>query len=213
MLFEFFRNDVALKLAVSLLVGGLIGAEREYRSKSAGLRTFTLICLGCTILTILSGYAGYGQTDRIAANIITGIGFLGAGVIFKTDDRVQGLTTAAIIWVTASLGMAVGEGHIQLSLLATLVVLGVMVGFKRVERMLERSNQTRHYRIVYLYSPAGFKHYRKIFKTFNVSVARGKQTVGAGIITGHWTVRGKPEEHEKLIKYLLNDHDVKEFDF
>ena len=111
-LFEhIFYNDDFIKILASTAVGALIGLEREYRSKSAGLRTFTLISVGCTIFTILSEKMGMKTSpDRIAANVVTGIGFLGAGVIFKMDDRVKGLTTATIIWVTASLGMAIGDG-------------------------------------------------------------------------------------------------------
>ena len=116
-----FYNDDFIKIVASTVVGALIGLEREYRSKSAGLRTFTLICVGSTIFTIISEKMGMNTSpDRIAANIVTGIGFLGAGVIFKMDDRVKGLTTATIIWVTASLGMSIGDGHILLSFLGIL---------------------------------------------------------------------------------------------
>src|ERR1700761_4010181 len=99
-------SDIVIKLAVATLVGGVLGAEREYRSKSAGFRTLTLICLGATIFTIFSQYiGGAGNPDRIASNIVTGIGFVGAGVIFKGDtSKVNGITTAAMIWVTAALG-------------------------------------------------------------------------------------------------------------
>src|ERR1700759_2252818 len=103
-------SDIVIKLALAVIVGGLIGAEREYRSKSAGFRTLTLICLGATIFTIFSQYiGGLGNPDRIASNIVTGIGFVGAGVIFKGDStsKVNGITTAAMIWVTAALGMAI----------------------------------------------------------------------------------------------------------
>ena len=113
---DVLHNEYVIKIFASTIVGFLIGAEREYRSKSAGLRTFTLISLGSTIFTILSIKMGMDNShDRIAANIVTGIGFIGAGVIFKQEDRVNGLTTAAIIWVTSSLGMAIGYGLIALS--------------------------------------------------------------------------------------------------
>src|ERR1700761_7297023 len=104
-------SDIVIKLAVATVVGGLIGAEREYRSKSAGFRTLTLICLGSTIFTIFSQIVcAPGNPDRIASNIVTGIGFVGAGVIFKGEGsggKVSGITTAAMIWVTAALGMAI----------------------------------------------------------------------------------------------------------
>src|SRR6266480_3904090 len=98
-----FTDVELLKLFVSLIIGGVIGAEREYHSKSAGFRTIILITLGSTVFTLLSYKLG-GADDawRITANIITGIGFLGAGVIFKDENRVGGLTTATIIWVAAA---------------------------------------------------------------------------------------------------------------
>ncbi len=207
-------HETFLKLLASVLVGGLIGAEREYRSKPAGLRTFTLICLGSTIFTMLSESVEVGHTGRIAANIVTGIGFLGAGVIFKTNDRVEGLTTAAIIWVTASLGMALGEGSLRLSIAGAVLVLGVMLGFKRVERLLERLRQTRHYRIVYQHTtPDSYKQYRKLVRSFEASVTRGQQTVAEGFITGSWTIRARPEEHEHIIKTLMADSKVREVTF
>ncbi len=118
---HFLPSDIVIKLALAVLIGGMIGAEREYRSKSAGFRTLTLICLGSTIFTIFSqiigaGAApGSGNPDRIASNIVTGIGFVGAGVIFKGDgtgSKVSGITTAAMIWVTAGLGIAIGAGYL-----------------------------------------------------------------------------------------------------
>ena len=139
-LFEhIFYNDDFVKILASTAVGALVGLEREYRSKSAGLRTFTLISVGCTIFTILSEKMGVATSpDRIAANVVTGIGFLGAGVIFKMDDRVKGLTTATIIWVTASLGMAIGDGHILLSFLGTIVVYIVLGLFVKLEVIMEK---------------------------------------------------------------------------
>ena len=105
-------EDIILKLIFSVIIGGLIGAEREYRSKSAGFRTLTMICIGATLFTVFSELIGAKNSpDRIASNVVVGIGFVGAGVIFKGDNRVNGITTAAMIWVTAALGMAIGAGY------------------------------------------------------------------------------------------------------
>src|SRR5580704_5876531 len=114
--------DTIEKLLVAIVIGGAIGAEREYRSKSAGFRTLTLICLGSAMFTIFSELIGSGgNPDRIASNIATGIGFVGAGVIFKGDgsgSKVSGITTAAMIWVTAGLGVAIGAGYLMVSVCA-----------------------------------------------------------------------------------------------
>ena len=101
--------DELTKIGLSLLLGSLLGLEREYQNKPAGFRTIALICVGATLFTILSYRLGNSvSVDRVAANIITGIGFIGAGVIFKNNNTVYGLTTASTIWLAAGLGMAVG---------------------------------------------------------------------------------------------------------
>ena len=102
-------NDI-LCVVLSVICGSAIGFEREYRNKTAGFRTIILICLGSTIFTMVSTRAGNGSDDRIAANIITGIGFIGAGVIFKDNVSITGLTTAAVIWIAAAIGMVIGVG-------------------------------------------------------------------------------------------------------
>src|SRR5215510_1904929 len=112
------------KILLSLLIGSIIGAEREFRSKSAGFRTIILITLGSTLFTILSRYIGAGTApERIASNIVVGVGFLGAGVIFKTDRRINGLTTASTIWIAAALGMAIGSGYYAATFLVTAAAL------------------------------------------------------------------------------------------
>ncbi|MDM1293397.1 MgtC/SapB family protein [Sphingobacterium sp. N143] len=122
-------------MVVSILCGGAIGFEREYKNKSAGFRTIILISLGSTIFTIVSQH-GAQTDDRISANIITGIGFIGAGVIFKDKISVHGLTTAAVIWTSAAIGMTAGIGYHALALCLTLITLGVLLMVTRVERII-----------------------------------------------------------------------------
>jgi putative Mg2+ transporter-C (MgtC) family protein len=214
-LFEhIFYNDDFIKILASTLVGALIGLEREYRSKSAGLRTFTLICVGSTIFTILSEKMGLKNSpDRIAANIVTGIGFLGAGVIFKMDDRVKGLTTATIIWVTASLGMAIGDGHIMLSFLGTTVVYIVLGLFVKLEVLMERFGQTRNYRIVCEYSPEIYKKLENNFELCKLTAKREKQLITKDLLVSNWSVRGRISKHDKLVKKLMADKEVRELEF
>src|SRR5450432_4761781 len=140
--------DIILKLLLSILVGGAIGAEREYRSKSAGFRTLTLICLGSALFTIFSILIGAGSNpDRIASHIATGIGFVGAGVIFKGDFGVNGITTAAMIWVTAALGMGIGAGYEWVSVMGCALLLVMLFVFGYLEKYIDRLNQVRNYRI------------------------------------------------------------------
>jgi putative Mg2+ transporter-C (MgtC) family protein len=209
-----FHDDDFMKILASTLVGALIGLEREYRSKSAGLRTFTLICVGSTIFTILSEKMGLKNSpDRIAANIVTGIGFLGAGVIFKMDDRVKGLTTATIIWVTASLGMAIGDGHIMLSFLGTTVVYIVLGLFVKLEVLMERFGQTRNYRIVCEYSPEIYKKLENNFELCKLTAKREKQLITKDLLVSNWSVRGRISKHDKLVKKLMADKEVRELEF
>lgn len=122
-------------IGLAILCGSIVGFEREFRNKAAGFRTVVLICLGSTVFTIISRY-GVGSDDRIAANIITGIGFIGAGVIFKGKVSVQGLTTAAVIWVAAGIGMAAGAGYHSLAITITLATLIILVLFSKAEQLL-----------------------------------------------------------------------------
>src|SRR5690349_13848227 len=120
-----FPETEILRLLLAAVIGGVIGAEREYRSKSAGFRTLMLICMGSCLFTILSIAIGKDSSDRIASNIVTGIGFIGAGVIFQTGNNVNGITTAASVWVTAALGMTAGAGYYLAAILGCLLVFAI----------------------------------------------------------------------------------------
>ncbi len=129
---EHFEFLDIYKAIISLVAGLILGFEREMKDKSAGLKTITIICLGSTLFSIISyKLAGDGDPTRIASYIVSGIGFLGAGVIFKSGFNVYGLTTAGIIWIAAAIGMAIGFGEIYMAfafLVAALVVIN-MAGF------------------------------------------------------------------------------------
>jgi len=144
---EINSNDLTTML-VSVLCGGLLGIEREYLNKSAGLRTIVLICLGSTIFTMISQRVG-GSEDRIAANIITGIGFIGAGVIFKENFNVRGLTSAAVIWISSAIGMVIGIREFYLAYILTFIVLIVLSGFAQIESLMDFINHKRTYRITF----------------------------------------------------------------
>ena len=128
-----------LRLIGAAVLGGIIGLERELAGKHAGLRTNILICVGAALLTHLSitfpSGAG-GDPGRIAAMIVSGIGFLGAGAIIQSRQAVHGLTSAATIWVVAGLGMAVGAGILHDAVLATLLMLLTLIVLRRIEHKL-----------------------------------------------------------------------------
>ena len=125
-----FWPDNVVSIILALIFGTLIGLEREVSGKAAGLRTNVLICLGAAIFTMVSKQMA-GPDDsvtRIAAQIVTGVGFLGAGAIIQDRAGVHGLTTAATIWLVASIGTACGAGFYLLALIATILAIGVLVG-------------------------------------------------------------------------------------
>ena len=135
-------------MLASVVCGGLLGIEREYLNKSAGLRTIVLICLGSTIFTMVSQRVG-GSEGRIAANIITGIGFIGGGVIFKENFNVRGLTSAAVIWISSAIGMVIGIREFYLAYILTFIVLIVLSGFAQLEVLMDFINHKRTYRITF----------------------------------------------------------------
>ena len=206
-------NPDLQRLMIALLIGAIVGAEREYRSKSAGLRTMIMVSLGSCIFAILSQQIGYANPDRLAANVVTGIGFLGAGVIFKSDDKVSGITTATAIWVVAALGMAAGFGHILLAISGTIITILVLVFLIKVQNKIDQLNHLRQYRIVCDYRQGTLFRYEGIFREYKLKSQRGKQTKTPTETTGEWMVRGKYKNHEKLIQRLLNDKEIIEFDF
>ena len=135
--------DYLIKILLSILLGGLIGIEREITHHWAGLRTHILVCLGATLFMFITTFeytdvqAGVNiniDATRLAAGVITGIGFLGAGVIFKEGATVKGLTTAASIWITAAVGLLVGIAKYELAIIATVLIMVVLYSDLFLER-------------------------------------------------------------------------------
>ena len=138
--------EITLRFLLAVILGGLIGAEREYRGKSAGFRTMIMISLGSCLFTIISILIGGTSTpDRIASNIVTGIGFLGAGVIFKNENIINGITTSATIWTVAAVGMAVGGGYYFVSIGASIIILIILAVLPYLERLIDKLNQSKIY--------------------------------------------------------------------
>lgn len=134
-------TELIQRLLLAALLGGLLGFERELRQKSAGLRTNTLIAIGSALFTLMSyelADAAGADPSRVAAQIVTGIGFLGAGAILRTDGGVYGLTTAATIWVNAAVGVAAGGGEYHLAFIATGITLGALLLLHPIEKLVDR---------------------------------------------------------------------------
>jgi putative Mg2+ transporter-C (MgtC) family protein len=208
------NTELVEKILMSVVAGGLIGLERELRSKSAGFRTLMLICLGSTLFTVFSQELGApNDITRIAANIVVGIGFVGAGVIFKVDTRVNGITTAATIWVTAAMGMGIGTGHYILVLFSCFAVLAILFLFTYVERQIDKISQGRNYKIVYPYPELDEAAFRQMFRALHLSVKSSNQARNGSFITGEWLLQGTKKNHQQLVEKILADGRISVFEY
>ena len=210
---HFITQSEVNKFLLATLLCGLIGVEREFRGKQAGLKTMMMIGLGATLFTILSIKIGVNSQDRIASNIVTGIGFLGAGVIFREHNQVKGLTTACVIWIVAAIGMAIGAGFYEQAIGVTAVVLLALLIFPFVETFVERRYTKRTYRIVKKYENESLDSYEESIRKSKLRLSRGKQELSNGIISGTWTATGSPQSHKKFVDRMLVDKNILEFDF
>lgn len=138
------------RLLLSLLLGSVVGYERKRKGQSAGVRTFSLIAMGATLAMLLSIYVPQeylglknGDPGRIAAQVVTGVGFLGAGAIIQMKGSVRGLTTAAGIWMVATIGMAVGVGMYWVSVAATALIMFILVQLERIEHRISLGSESR----------------------------------------------------------------------
>lgn len=142
--------EIAAKLLLAVALGGLIGLERETSQKPAGFRTNILICVSAAMMMILSDLllqgteASRGDMTRIAAGVITGIGFIGAGTIIQARGSIVGLTTAATLWAVAGLGLVIGAGHYLAALIFTAVIILTLVIFRQVESQFLKKNLYRY---------------------------------------------------------------------
>ncbi|MEM5782428.1 MAG: MgtC/SapB family protein [Candidatus Aenigmatarchaeota archaeon] len=130
--------EVIFKLFAGAILGGLIGIERSFFKQRPGLRTFSLVSLGATLISTLSTYFPIDSASRILANIIVGIGFLGGGVIFFHEEKLIGATTAAAIWVTAAIGMAIGLGFYLEAILATILTIIILAFLPYLEEKIKK---------------------------------------------------------------------------
>lgn len=202
-----------IKLAAAFLIGAGLGAEREYHDKSAGMRTLILICVGATLFTIFSTRISVtGDPGRIAAQIVSGIGFLGAGVILQRRGQIRGLTTATTIWITAALGIGIGVGYILFTAIAAVVAIVILGVLPRVERLLERARIFRVYKIVAVLDEGKADSLVRMFHDHQLSVREESRGKRDGRLVAIWSLGGRPENHAKVVSALLADPEILEID-
>lgn len=166
------------KLCLSLVLGSVVGIERKRKGQIAGVRTFALIAMGATLAMILSVYVPQvylglknGDPARIAAQVVTGIGFLGAGAIIQMKGSVRGLTTAAGIWMVAAIGLAVGVGMYTISIIATALILIILVPLEHFEHRIKVGASSRIIRMKVGSVVEDIEEYRKVFLNHNIHLS------------------------------------------
>lgn len=144
----FTSPDLWQKIVVSVICGALVGLDRQLRGKPAGIRTSSLICLGTTIFVMLGACYEPGQADqlRVLSQVVTGIGFLGAGVIMSKEGLVTGVTSASVIWVLATIGASVGLGYYGMAMAVTVATIAVLVGVEWLEETFHKLRIGSHHK-------------------------------------------------------------------
>jgi putative Mg2+ transporter-C (MgtC) family protein len=179
--------EVILRLILAIIVGGLIGYEREYKNRPAGFRTHILVCLGATVISMIQLYSIQETTNmiiqypvlasalkadigRLGAQVITGVGFLGAGTIMHDKGSVKGLTTAASLWVVACIGLGVGLGYYFLTVASTIAVFLILVTLKQVEVRFFQKAKVEKFEVQYINKVELVTHMEEYFSSKNIKV-------------------------------------------
>ena len=191
------------KIIVALLLGAAVGLEREISDKAAGLRTNVLICVGAALFTILSSRFGVDQT-RVAAQIVSGVGFLGAGAVMREGEHVTGLTTAAMIWAVAAIGMASGFGMYTLAALVAVTVLFVQLAFTQLDIMIDSWRERHTFRLTSKLDDAAFREISDIFEKSGVHVMRRKLMKKGGNYYSEWYTTGGRAVQDDIKRKLLS---------
>ena len=209
---DLYLEEIA-QVTCAFVIGAVIGMEREFRSKAAGFRTMILICVGSCLYTILSKEAGSDSTDRIASNIVTGIGFIGAGVIFKEGITVNGLTTAALIWITAALGMAIGYNNYPLAIVVSIMVVIVLFILEPVQRFINKFHKVQDYKIKILPTGLDFKMELENFFDLHAITFSCKRTVKENMDAVYvYRISSKDRNYDIVNNFLLNHSAVRSFE-
>jgi putative Mg2+ transporter-C (MgtC) family protein len=207
-------NNDLLKLLIALLVGAIIGAEREYKSKAVGFRTVILITLGSCLFTILSIIMG-GEKDpaRIAANIITGVGFLGAGAIFRDGSSVKGITTAATIWISAAIGMSIGLGQYEFAFLSLAIVMIVLLSFTWVQNIIDTTNSEKTYKITLLgHNATKITELEKIISDCKLRAHCMSHAKLSSEMILIYSIQGSKDKHNNLVSLLYENSLIESFE-
>jgi putative Mg2+ transporter-C (MgtC) family protein len=211
------------RLLLAAVLGGLIGVERELKAKPAGLRTTLLICVGAAMFTelsldlaMLATAAGTGDAlradpARLAAQIIPGIGFIGAGAILHGRGKVTGLTTAATLWVVTAIGIAVGAGAYVEAIGTTVMVLGTLLVLARVERVLRSRFSSRRYTAAVDTSTEAMERLIEQFRGRKLEMKVETMEKVGDEVEVTFKATGPLDDHDQLVKHMVRDQGVRRF--
>ena len=203
------------KAVISMVAGLILGFEREMKDKSAGLKTITIICLGSTLFSIISyKLAGVGDPTRIASYVVSGIGFLGAGVIFKEGFTVYGLTTAGVIWIAAAIGVSIGFGEVYMAFTFLIAAIIVVNSATYITKHFMPQSFNKIVKIQLL--EANFPQKPAILKEIK-SIATNLSEIAIEKKDGHILItldlQIGPKEIEKLEEYLTTNPNLDYFSY
>lgn len=193
-------------------LGAALGLERQWQGKAAGLRTIMLVSIGAALFTIVSYQMAVidikhnSDVTRIASNIVTGIGFLGAGIIFRGNVNVHGLTTAATVWTSAAIGMTAGIGNYTLAIETTAISLVILMLLHWFDLWFKRVNETRTYQLSYDYHIGGnLLTYDDFFKSRHFKLIDDKLVYKEGKAVASWKVKASKKHHDEMVVQMLKD--------
>lgn len=215
--------EFLVKISLAVLLGGLIGAEREMTQHPAGLRTMILVCMGSTLMMLIPYSLIFTSTSninitldhtRVAAGVITGIGFIGAGVIFNAGANVRGLTTAASIWVVSSIGLLVGAGLYFLPILATIIVVIVLHTFHYLEKEYFKYHEYGTLKIKVRYKPATLKNIEQHLKRHKIKISLTNFKRKKEVMTILYSIQmPRSLKKETISKGFIDNKDVMEIEW
>lgn len=227
-------KEIIIRLILALIIGGLIGYERELQNRAAGFRTHILVCLGATIISLLQIDIGnkaiamievneklvevikvdYG---RLGAQVITGVGFIGAGAIIHTKGNIKGLTTAATLWIVACLGLSIGMGEYFISIFATIIIFITLVFLKRIEDKFIAKNIIKEFEIKY-YNEGNIKSEIEYFlEKKKIKIKRIEYFIRENTLKETYAryivLKPRYVNLDKVLKELIQNIDILDLDF
>ena len=203
--------DHILRIVFAFLAGSLLGLEREYRDKPAGLRTIILITVGAALFSLLNLTIVSESPDRIASTVVTGVGFVGAGVIFKEGLNVRGITTAATIWVASAIGMAMGFGNYWLAFSTLILTLIVLTALAKVEKLVDSKFYLRDFKFCFRFEEYTLKQFETELASREIKFHRYCVTKDNQDLTVHYKLKFSKNQYDSFLTFLLVNKDLNYF--